>query len=96
MEERSSVVDWMFRSRQDGRITVGQFPNAAMWVFLAATVTGWLVPEPSTVYTAVRVVATAALTWWAADELVRGCNPFRRLLGAGALVWVLTGLLGVR
>jgi hypothetical protein len=96
MAERSSVVDWMFRSRQDGRITVGQFPNTAMWVFVAATVTCWVLPDPSTVHTAVRVVATLALTWWAADELVRGCNPFRRALGAGALVWVLTGLLGVR
>jgi len=29
---------------------------------------------------ALRVVATAALSWWAVDEIVRGMNPWRRLL----------------
>jgi hypothetical protein len=31
--------------------------------------------------------------WWAGDEVLRGVNPFRRLLGAGVLTGVLVDLL---
>lgn len=96
MTERRGVVDWMFRSREDDRIVIGQLPNLPIWVFLAATVASWVLPEPSTAFTAARIVATGALAWWAVDELVRGVNPFRRLLGAGALLWVVSGLVGLR
>jgi hypothetical protein len=33
-----------------------------------------------------RWLAFAALGWWGLDELVRGVNPFRRILGAVALL----------
>ena len=39
------------------------------------------------------VLSTGALLVWAADEVLRGVNPFRRLLGAGVLVVVVLGLL---
>jgi hypothetical protein len=44
--------------------------------------------------TALGVIATIALIIWASDEVVRGVNPWRRALGAGALgiaafTWVL-------
>lgn len=96
MAQLSDVFDWMFRSRETDRITIAQLPNAPIWVFLAATVMGWALPDPSTAHTVARAVATGALLWWAVDELVRGVNPFRRMLGAGALLWVLTGLTGLR
>jgi len=32
------------------------------------------------------VVATVALAVWAADEVVRGVNPFRRVLGTAVLL----------
>lgn len=96
MAQLTDVVDWMFRSRETDRITVAQLPNLPIWVFLASTVLGWVLPDPSTAHTVVRAVATGALLWWAVDELVRGVNPFRRMLGAGALLWVLTGLTGLR
>jgi len=35
--------------------------------------------------TGIDVIAGVALLVWAVDELVRGVNPFRRLLGAAAL-----------
>jgi hypothetical protein len=38
-------------------------------------------------------VATAALLVWAVDEVLRGVNPFRRLLGGGVLVVVVAGLV---
>jgi hypothetical protein len=31
--------------------------------------------------------------WWALDELVRGVNPFRRVLGGAVLGWFVLGLL---
>jgi type IV secretory pathway VirB2 component (pilin) len=34
------------------------------------------------------IVATIALAVWAADELIRGVNPFRRVLGAVVLVGI--------
>jgi hypothetical protein len=35
---------------------------------------------------ALRVIATGGLLWWAADEVLRGVNPWRRMLGGGMLV----------
>jgi hypothetical protein len=48
---------------------------------------------PDGAVTAVTAVGTVALVVWALDELVRGVNPFRRLLGAGVLVTQGVGLL---
>jgi hypothetical protein len=31
---------------------------------------------------------TAALTWWSVDEVARGSSPFRRVLGALVLAYV--------
>jgi hypothetical protein len=55
----------------------------------------WLVPEDSAAFTVLRVVALAALGWWAVDELVRGVNPWRRLLGVAGCVVVVAGIVGL-
>jgi hypothetical protein len=34
------------------------------------------------------VLASAALALWAGDEVLRGVNPFRRLLGLAILAWL--------
>jgi hypothetical protein len=39
------------------------------------------------------VIATGGLLWWAADEVLRGVNPWRRMLGGGMLVAQLVKLL---
>lgn len=75
----------MFRNRRTGRLTVAQFPNLSLWIFLLATVLRLLVPPHGGVRTAVDAVAGLALFCWAADEVVRGVNLFRRVLGAAAL-----------
>jgi len=80
-----SVVDWLFRSRTTGRITIAQFPNAALGLFLFASLLRSLFDPTGWFGTAVRVLATGALVWWAVDELVRGVNPWRRLLGGAVL-----------
>jgi len=40
----------------------------------------------------VRGVSVAALFYWAADEVIRGVNPFRRLLGAVVAVFLAISL----
>jgi hypothetical protein len=78
-------VDWMFRSRVTGRLTVVQMPNAALVVFAACRVAQAVFSPHGAAGDALRVAGDAALAWWALDEVFRGVNPFRRLLGAAAL-----------
>jgi hypothetical protein len=72
---------------------VGQLPNPALCVWLAAVVLGWfdLSSRHATTVDGIRV---GALLVWALDELARGASPFRRLLGAVVLTAQLVALLG--
>jgi hypothetical protein len=94
--ERAGVVrrtvDWAFRNRQTGAITVAQWPNVPLAVFLVATVALRLLHPSGTIGNAVRIVAAVALGVWALDDIVRGDNPFRRLLGAVVLGALIAGL----
>jgi uncharacterized membrane protein YpjA len=74
-------------------VVVAQPPNASLAVFLACTVALWLVDPAGDVRAALVVVRTLALGVWAVDELLRGVNPFRRILGATVLTATLIGLL---
>ena len=75
------VVDWALPDRRTGRIVVAQWPITALIVWMAASVVLALSDPDGTWGLALRGVATVALSWWAADEVVRGVNPWRRLLG---------------
>jgi hypothetical protein len=41
-----------------------------------------------------RAVFTVGLVIWAVEEALAGVNWFRRLLGVGALVWIVASLAG--
>ena len=84
MSRSKDRVDWMLRSRETGKITLGQSANLEQKIFSGATLVGVLLP-PSKLRTGVGVVAVLALLVWGADEIARGVNPFRRILGAVAL-----------
>lgn len=84
MSRRIDRLDWMFGSRETGKFTIGQPPNFEQKVFSGATLVGVLLPA-SKLRTGVGVVAVLALFVWAVDELARGVNPFRRILGGAAL-----------
>ena len=86
-------VDWLFRNRQTGEITVGQAPNAALIVFLVATVVHHAFSIRGNTGTGLTIVSTGALTVWSADELLRGVNPFRRLLGAVVLAGIMASVV---
>jgi hypothetical protein len=87
------LIDWLFRNRETGRMTIAQFPNPALGLFLAATVARTLLGPTGWPRTALDVVAGGALIWWAVDELLRGVNPWRRVLGAGVLAGQLVHFL---
>ena len=83
-------ASWWFRS-PDGRLTLWQLPNPALWVWLVTLALGWF--DLSAAHTtAVDGVRHGALLVWALDEVVRGSSPFRRILGAVVLVGQLASL----
>jgi hypothetical protein len=75
------AIRWMFANRQSGRLTVAQWPNLWLWIFIILTAGIHIYPVGGSAGHLIRVLADGALLIWAADELVRGVNPFRRLLG---------------
>lgn len=84
------AVDWTFRDRNTGAIVIGQWPNLPLWLFLGLSAARWLLAPnadggQNDVGMWLRIASGAALAWWAADEILRGVNPWRRLLGVIAL-----------
>ena len=80
------AFDWLFRDRRTGEIVIAQFPNAPLVVFLVASVAKRLLDPSGAAGTALTAVVVGSLVWWAGDEVLRGVNPFRRLLGGVVLV----------
>jgi hypothetical protein len=89
-----TVVDWVFRDRRTGRIVVAQWPNIALGVWLVASAVGVVLDPGGGWGAALRWVARIALGWWAVDEVVRGVNPWRRVLGVVVLGGLVGALLG--
>ena len=90
---RRAAVEWLFRDRGTGRITIAQFPNAALGLFLIASLLRWILNPEGRFETVLSVSATGGLIWWAVDELARGVNPWRRLLGGAVLAGQLVRLV---
>jgi hypothetical protein len=88
------VIDWLFLNRHTGRITIAQWPNVPLGLFLVATALRRLLDPSGVVRTALGLVATVGLLWWAVDEVARGVNPWRRLLGGVALAVQVIRYLG--
>ncbi|MDP9074152.1 MAG: hypothetical protein M3N98_08260 [Actinomycetota bacterium] len=87
------MINWAFRNRLTGKITIFQAPNAILWAFVAATILRLAIRPAGRAGTALAGVGGAALILWAVDEIVRGVNPWRRALGGGVLGWLVIGLL---
>jgi hypothetical protein len=83
---------WWFENRETGAITIAQFPNPPLWIALAA----WVVVRiaDGVVGTIAQTVLYLSVLWWAGDEIVRGVNPWRRVLGIGGVIWVVVRVLG--
>jgi hypothetical protein len=78
-------ADWLFRSRQTGRLVIVQWPNLALALVITADVARRLLHTHGEVNQTLRWAGSAALVWWSLDEIIRGANPFRRALGVVVL-----------
>jgi hypothetical protein len=88
-----AAFEWMFRNRETGRITIAQFPNAPLWLILISVTGRQAAARGTTTYTVLEWVGGVALAWWSLDELIRGVNPWRRLLGVAGLLLLTRSLL---
>lgn len=70
---------------QNGRLTLAQWPNPALTVWLVAVVVAWTGALGQDRTATLKAVGQGALVVWALDELVRGATPARRVLGAVVL-----------
>lgn len=84
---------WMFRSRETGRIVILQWPNIPLWIFVVASSIKRFAHPHGTVGAVVAVVTAVSVLWFAIDEIIRGVNPFRRILGAVVAITTVAGLL---
>jgi hypothetical protein len=80
------IVRWTFVNRRNGRITVAQWPNVALSVFIALSITRRFTIAKGTPQTPLRLLSVVAIIVWGTDELIRGVNPFRRILGLVVLL----------
>jgi len=81
------ILQWLFRNRRTGAMTIAQMPNFVLWVVIIASITRWTWPSPRNLSLACTVVVTGGLIVWAMDEIVRGVNPWRRFLGAAVATY---------
>jgi hypothetical protein len=92
LRSRQASLDWMFRSRETGNVTLVEPPNAALWTYLVASIPRWVAGPNGFIGAALHTVSIAALVYWAFGEVITGVNPFRRLLGGAVLAGQLASL----
>jgi hypothetical protein len=93
MKHHTGFLDWMFRSRKTGRISLAQLPNWQLTVWLLASAVMWVGHPQGRARDVLVVLASAALALWAADEVLQGVNPFRRILGVAVFAWLGSSLV---
>lgn len=87
------ILDWFFRNRETGAITIAQWPNLVLWIVIAAGILLWIWPSAGKASLALTIVVKGGLIIWGADEIIRGVNPWRRCLGAAVVLYELMTLL---
>ncbi|MEH2484113.1 hypothetical protein V1280_000052 [Bradyrhizobium sp. AZCC 2230] len=87
------ILQWFFRNRETGAITIAQAPNLVLWIVIVAGVLLWIWPAAGTASVALTVAFKGGLLVWASDEVVRGVHPWRRCLGTAVAVYVLMTVL---
>ena len=87
------ALDWLFRNRQTGAITIAQMPNLVLWIVIVAAVLLWVWPSAGNLSVALTFVVKGGLIVWAGDEILRGVNPWRRCLGAAVALYELVTVL---
>ena len=88
-------LDWWFRDRRTGTIVVAQFPNLALWIFLASVVVRAFVADGTAADSGAAWIGTGALAWWSLDEVIRGVNPWRRVVGIAGCGFTIARLVSL-
>jgi hypothetical protein len=82
---RPLSIRWWTGGR--GLAGIAQAPNPAIAVWAIASIVRWVgVPGNPRGETLAAGIAVGALLAWAADELLRGVSPIRRIMGFVVLV----------
>jgi hypothetical protein len=76
----------MFLNRRTGHITVVQWPNISLSVYIVTAIVLHALHPMGGAETLARVIVNVAIILWAIDELLRGVNPFRRTLGLVVMI----------
>lgn len=89
---------WWLENRQTGQLTLGQFPNWPLFAIGGALVAQRLTAAGAllgnaTVNDGTSWMVTGLWLYWGGDELVRGVNPWRRLIGLGVVGFQVARLL---
>jgi hypothetical protein len=63
-----------------------------LWIFLVTVALRWVI-STGAARTTIDAIAVGSLGWWAVDEVLRGVNPWRRLLGLGGCAFAIAGLV---
>jgi hypothetical protein len=67
------IVRWMFVNRRTGGLTIAQWPNFALSLFIALSIAQrFNFPAGAQPEITLRLLSVVALVIWAADELFRG------------------------
>jgi hypothetical protein len=95
VQHRLRLIAELWERGQEGwprRFPIAQFPNPPLIVAFA----GWGIASVAegTAHDVARAAFALGLAVWAVEEAAAGANWFRRLLGAGALVWLGTQVAG--
>lgn len=81
-----------FFTDKNGKVVIGQFPNAPLAVWLVCYVLVFFIPD-GTPATIIQYVGRLALAVWAILEIRSGVDTFRRVLGGLVLASLVIGLL---
>jgi len=93
---------WLFEDGSTGRIVIVQWPNIPLWIWIASAVGRRVVPRgwefavggwQANPRSVIAGLGTLALLVWAALEVARGVNPFRRVVGAVVAAATIASLL---
>jgi hypothetical protein len=85
-QKAMQVFNWFFQSRQSHKITIVQIPNVPLAIFFIASYAHVFVSMSASAHTVLADGAAGALLFWAGDEVLRGVNPWRRILGGGVFL----------
>lgn len=87
------LARWWFENRETGEITIAQFPNWPLWCIGACWLARLVVDDGSLAHGVLGWVTRTLWIVWGADELARGVNPWRRLLGGVVITWQLFAIV---